>query len=1219
MAASKISSKQYKVLVNSSKAENKQILEIAQGAGDRGQPARIKAQVGVKYQLEEVAQDKNVAPQYVKAKRVGKDLHITFEGDSAADLIIEDYYSVMPEGYNAVVGQAENGAFYEYLPEDPSVKGLISELTDGAQGVNVALGGQEVQGAGAAVGILAAAAFNPLAAVLGVAGAAAAAAGGAGGTSGTSTNAAAAALSTISAAAQADNASNSNVPVSVFATAGVSGVDVNNVAAIQSALNSAAVNGVATDTVAEVQAVVDAYKAILAEANDTANTAGNSTPDANTGSHPTAAQYAAIGVDLGAAATDAETLGLFNAIVGGKQTADVDTVAEVQALANIANAIQLKAAGGSPSPSITVADLTAIGLDTAGVTVDNLPTLLSAIAAKNDNGTETDTLEELQALITALDKVAPVGVNDTSSANENTGPQTGNVKTNDSSLDNTEIFTLVGTNVGTYGTLVLQNTGAYTYTYNAGIHAITGNVTDTFTYRVTDAAGNTNTATLAVTVTPVNDAATFSGDISKAISESNVAQTVSGQLNITDIDSPATVAAQTNVAGSAGLGHFTISQTGAWTYVMDNAQNQLTAGQVVTDSLIVTSADNTTQVINALITGTNDAPVLDAAQSPALTSVSSSAVQPVNGNTTAGDLVSTLVGGISDADTGSIKGIAITGVHTGGTLYYTLDGGSNWLQVNGVSDTNALLLAADSNTRVFYQANGTGGTITDAITFRAWDMTTNTAEGVYKNTAVNGGSTEFSSTTDTVSVVASLPMTSTIDLGTVSGVRLNLIKKVTASNGKVYYHVDTDGNNLVGGNDAVYHNQLDTLFNGGADTTGASSPTAGVDTERSVIVNGYTLVLPTVAEFAVLNSPTSWSTAYGWSGVLTYHTSTLNGAGWHYDANNTSGSVINQSRDDAAWLTGFVVEVKVPVAPVVLDLNRDGTFSYSQVAMDVDGSKHLSLTSWAGAQDGVLVWDKLGDGVVHDNTQYAFGQYATSTRVDAAGHNRVASDLDGLSDAFDTNHDGKFNAADAQFGEFKIWQDVNQNGVSDAGEVRSLADWGITEINLVSDGVQRTPVAGVTEAGQSTAALADGTSMQVADALFAYNALDYTVQTVPGSGEPMQLLGSGMTLDLSCVVAAHRNLTAMDLTGQTVNGATGANSLKLNLSDVLGLPTTNGVHQLTVTGDANDTANVDLNEWLNTGATVTQNGHSYAVYSGVMDSSAQLLIDQHMVLANHVN
>jgi hypothetical protein len=170
-----------------------------------------------------------------------------------------------------------------------------------------------------------------------------------------------------------------------------------------------------------------------------------------------------------------------------------------------------------------------------------------------------------------------------------------------------------------------------------------------------------------------------------------------------------------------------------------------------------------------------------------------------------------------------------------------------------------------------------------------------------------------------------------------------------------------------------------------------------------------------------------------------------------------------------------------------MDLNRDGFMSYGQVTMDVNGDRILDTTQWAGAQDGVLVWDKFADGLVHDNSQYAFGQYATTFSVDAQGFARLASDLEGLADAFDTNRDGVFSMSDEKFGEFKIWQDMDQDGVSDAGEVRSLADWGITSINLVSDGVQRTPAEGVTEAGRSAANLVDGSTMLVADAAFAYS------------------------------------------------------------------------------------------------------------------------------------
>jgi hypothetical protein len=315
-------------------------------------------------------------------------------------------------------------------------------------------------------------------------------------------------------------------------------------------------------------------------------------------------------------------------------------------------------------------------------------------------------------------------------------------------------------------------------------------------------------------------------------------------------------------------------------------------------------------------------------------------------------------------------------------------------------------------------------------------------------------------------------------------------------------------------------------------------------------------------------------------------------------ANATGGttafSLLSGLGSNEAWL-------KQVVTPVVIDVNRDGVLSYNQVVMDVDGDGHLDQTAWAGAQDGVLVWDKLGDAKVHDNSQYAFSQYG------AAG----STDLQGLAAGFDTNHDGVFNAADANFGEFKVWQDTNQNGVSDAGEMHSLADAGIASINLISDGVVRTPVDGVTEAGRTTATATDGSRVLMSDAGFAFSALAYSVDTVAGLGAHIDLLGSNMHLDLSSIVALHSNVAAVDLTG------TGANSLKLNLSDVLGTAATNGVHTLTLTGDANDTVDLNMNEWTNTGNTVAQGEHTYAVYNASSDAAAQLLIDQHMVLANH--
>lgn len=43
----------------------------------------------------------------------------------------------------------------------------------------------------------------------------------------------------------------------------------------------------------------------------------------------------------------------------------------------------------------------------------------------------------------------------------------------------------------------------------------------------------------------------------------------------------------------------------------------------------------------------------------------------------------------------------------------------------------------------------------------------------------------------------------------------------------------------------------------------------------------------------------------------------------------------------------------------------------------------------------------------------------------------------------------------------------------------------------------------------------------------------------------------------------------------------------------------------------------NVSQWANSGNTVTQGEHTYAVYNASSAAAAQLLIDQHMVLANH--
>jgi hypothetical protein len=164
----------------------------------------------------------------------------------------------------------------------------------------------------------------------------------------------------------------------------------------------------------------------------------------------------------------------------------------------------------------------------------------------------------------------------------------------------------------------------------------------------------------------------------------------------------------------------------------------------------------------------------------------------------------------------------------------------------------------------------------------------------------------------------------------------------------------------------------------------------------------------------------------------------------------------------------------VSITPVTIDLNGDGQIDYSQLSMDVNGDGLADKTAWVGANDGVLVWDKNANGQVIDASQYEFSRYGGTT------------DLSGLAAGFDSNPDGVFDNLDARFAEFAIWQDANQNGISEVGEVLNLDSLGITSIALNADLVTEVRADGVEVLGLSKATLDNGKTLLIEDAKFSY-------------------------------------------------------------------------------------------------------------------------------------
>ena len=77
---------------------------------------------------------------------------------------------------------------------------------------------------------------------------------------------------------------------------------------------------------------------------------------------------------------------------------------------------------------------------------------------------------------------------------------------------------------------------------------------------------------------------------------------------------------------------------------------------------------------------------------------------------------------------------------------------------------------------------------------------------------------------------------------------------------------------------------------------------------------------------------------------------------------------------------------------------------------------------------------------------------------------------------------GKLNALDSNFSKLKIWRDANQNGITDAGELKTLSDWKITELNVQRGQRYEQNRNQIDPAGTFTI---NGKSQQMADVWFA--------------------------------------------------------------------------------------------------------------------------------------
>lgn len=233
-----------------------------------------------------------------------------------------------------------------------------------------------------------------------------------------------------------------------------------------------------------------------------------------------------------------------------------------------------------------------------------------------------------------------------------------------------------------------------------------------------------------------------------------------------------------------------------------------------------------------------------------------------------------------------------------------------------------------------------------------------------------------------------------------------------------------------------------------------------------------------------------------------------------------SGAVEGVATLDSAISKLFGLAVTAKRAdPLTLDLDGDGIETTglntsSPLMFDIDGTGVKQSVGWIKPDDGFLVRDINGNGVIDSGLE----MFGDATML--AGGSRAADGFAALA-ALDVNHDGVVNVSDSAFSSLRVWRDTNQNGITDSGELLSLSSLGITGLNVASSSHSQTLANGNQIADLGTYIKADGevgTLGQAADVNLAIDTFtSHFTDTLPVSESVLALpdmRGSGQVRSL---------------------------------------------------------------------------------------------------------
>ena len=173
--------------------------------------------------------------------------------------------------------------------------------------------------------------------------------------------------------------------------------------------------------------------------------------------------------------------------------------------------------------------------------------------------------------------------------------------------------------------------------------------------------------------------------------------------------------------------------------------------------------------------------------------------------------------------------------------------------------------------------------------------------------------------------------------------------------------------------------------------------------------------------------------------------------------------------------------------PLALDLDGNGIRTvaanqFSGSLFDHDGDGIRTASGWVGKEDGLLVYDRNGDGIINNGSEL-FGDATRLKNGGTAAHGFAA-----LAD-LDDNGDGKIDAADKAFSSLRVWRDLNQDGISQEGELLTLEQAKVRSLNTSFRNTNRSLGDGNTLAQEGSYTTTDGQTRQMGDLLLANDPL----------------------------------------------------------------------------------------------------------------------------------